>query len=107
MSEIKHSPAPWRVETFTSIPGSWNSSCLRMIAGEDREIFTTMESDDELGPQAVADMEFAAMAANAHDDLVEAAFEAMATLDIIAPGDHRKMKALYLLKAAIKKAGAE
>lgn len=40
-------------------------------------------------------------------ELLEAAFEAMATLDIIAPGDHRKMKALSLLRQAIKKAGAE
>lgn len=40
-------------------------------------------------------------------DLLDAAFEAMATLDIISPGDHRKMKALSALRAAIKKAGAE
>lgn len=40
-------------------------------------------------------------------ELLDAAFEAMATLDIISPGDHRKMKALSLLRAAIKKAGAE
>lgn len=40
-------------------------------------------------------------------ELLNAAFEALATLHIIAPGDQRKMKALSMLERAIKKAGAE
>lgn len=36
-------------------------------------------------------------------ELLDAAFEALATLSIIAPGDQRKMKALSVLSAAIKK----
>lgn len=85
MSATKHSPTPWRVESFTASPLSRNTSCLRMIAGEDREIFNTDGSDDETGPQAVADMEFSARAANAHDDLVAALEQAAKALSHDVP----------------------